>query len=460
MPIARCSWWRWAWTMRGQIAHICSFARPDMGLINNVGCPISSASARARTSPARKPSCSRRSAKAASLSSTPTTIWPISCAIAARLGERGVKEVDFSRIGRACGRDAAPSGPRMSRSTKRGVPHFMLVHARIRSRNRAYLPAAWVCAASTTSQTPAGPWRSALHAACPHPKRPPLCPTAQPEAGRQEVKRAACGAVVFDDAYNASPASMEASLAMLASYKAYGRKIAVLGDMGELGPASVEGHRAAGRAAAQAGVDLLVCVGEASPISPQALSRPTCPKTASCASPMPPQAVLALKGNRCVGRRAGESLALSCISTASSKGFSNNAQQSVLVLPHVSQVFLGFVLAAAITMVLMPAWIKLLTRTHIGQQVRADGPQSHLVKQGTPTMGGVIMIVAIVTTVFAGGRAVSEFIAALVATLAIGALGSVRRRFEGHPRALVGPDAEGQANRPVLHVRGCSPWWS
>ena len=43
------------------------------------------------------------------------------------------------------------------------------------------------------------------------------------------------------------------------------------------------------------------------------------------------------------------------------------------------QVFLGFILAAAITMVMMPAWIRLLTRTHIGQQVRADGPQSHLV---------------------------------------------------------------------------------
>ncbi len=86
-------------------------------------------------------------------------------------------------------------------------------------------------------------------------------------------------------------------------------------------------------------------------------------------------------------------------------------------------VFLGFAVAAAITMVLMPAWIKLLTRTHIGQQVRADGPQSHLVKQGTPTMGGVIMIVAIVLTALLVAEPSPEFIAALVATLAIGALG-------------------------------------
>ena len=57
---------------------------------------------------------------------------------------------------------------------------------------------------------------------------------------------------------------MVASLSMLVSYKTSGRKIAVLGDMGELGSASLEGHEAAGRAAAQADVDKLVCVGELS----------------------------------------------------------------------------------------------------------------------------------------------------------------------------------------------------
>ena len=86
-------------------------------------------------------------------------------------------------------------------------------------------------------------------------------------------------------------------------------------------------------------------------------------------------------------------------------------------------VFLGFVLAAAITMIIMPLWIKLLTRTHIGQQVRADGPQSHLVKQGTPTMGGVIMLIAVIVTVFLVVPPSFGFVAALVATLLTGALG-------------------------------------
>ena len=74
-------------------------------------------------------------------------------------------------------------------------------------------------------------------------------------------------------------------------------------------------------------------------------------------------------------------------------------------------------------MVMMPAWIRLLTRTHIGQQVRADGPQSHLVKQGTPTMGGVIMIIAVVITVLLVVAPSPQFIVSLVAVLLIGALG-------------------------------------
>ena len=53
-------------------------------------------------------------------------------------------------------------------------------------------------------------------------------------------------------------------------------------------------------------------------------------------------------------------------------------------------VFLAVVISMVVTMGLMPVWIRLLKSSHIGQQVRADGPQSHLVKQGTPTMGGII----------------------------------------------------------------------
>lgn len=62
--------------------------------------------------------------------------------------------------------------------------------------------------------------------------------------------------------------------------------------------------------------------------------------------------------------------------------------------------FLSAVLATVITVVLAPIWIALLRRRGIGQSVRVDGPQGHLLKAGTPTMGGVLMIVAAIATFF------------------------------------------------------------
>ena len=87
------------------------------------------------------------------------------------------------------------------------------------------------------------------------------------------------------------------------------------------------------------------------------------------------------------------------------------------------QVFIGFVLSAVLTMALMPAWIKLLKRAHVGQQVRADGPKSHLVKQGTPTMGGVIMLIAIIVSLLLVATPSMPLFVALIATVLTGALG-------------------------------------
>ncbi|MDR2109392.1 MAG: phospho-N-acetylmuramoyl-pentapeptide-transferase, partial [Coriobacteriales bacterium] len=66
-------------------------------------------------------------------------------------------------------------------------------------------------------------------------------------------------------------------------------------------------------------------------------------------------------------------------------------------------VFLSIFIALAITMVVLPLWIRLLAIRQIGQQIRADGPQHHLVKQGTPTMGGVVILIAIFVTVILFG---------------------------------------------------------
>ena len=55
-------------------------------------------------------------------------------------------------------------------------------------------------------------------------------------------------------------------------------------------------------------------------------------------------------------------------------------------------------------MALMPGFIRILKRDHIGQEVRDDGPATHLVKQGTPTMGGLIMLVGVAISVVLVGQ--------------------------------------------------------
>ena len=87
--------------------------------------------------------------------------------------------------------------------------------------------------------------------------------------------------------------------------------------------------------------------------------------------------------------------------------------------------FLAIVIAIVVTIVLMPVWIRFLKSSHIGQQVRADGPESHLVKQGTPTMGGVIMLVAVVVAAILVGRPTPETYVLLGATVLTGFLGLI-----------------------------------
>ena len=78
---------------------------------------------------------------------------------------------------------------------------------------------------------------------------------------RLDVREAPCGARVIDDSYNAAPASMASSLDVLAQMACPGRRVAVLGEMGELGGEAVRLHGYVGAYAAAKGVDLLVLIG-------------------------------------------------------------------------------------------------------------------------------------------------------------------------------------------------------
>ena len=235
----------------GQIAHICSFARPDMGLINNVGVSHLERLG-TRENIAR--------AKAELFEALPEG------------GKAFVNNADdmadFVRDGTGAVPGAAGARAVWAQDISvddEGCPHFTLCARGFDScSDEQSVPCALGLRGIHNVSNACG--AAAIGLACGLSLESVACALAdaEPEAGRQEVKRASSGAVVFDDSYNASPASMVASLSMLASYKTSGRKIAVLGDMGELGSASLEGHEAAGCAAAQADVDKLVCVGELS----------------------------------------------------------------------------------------------------------------------------------------------------------------------------------------------------
>jgi len=79
---------------------------------------------------------------------------------------------------------------------------------------------------------------------------------------RMESFTAASGVLVINDAYNANPSSMAAAVETLAAVRATGKRVAVLGDMAELGSLTELAHFRIGEQVAVAGIEVLVTVGE------------------------------------------------------------------------------------------------------------------------------------------------------------------------------------------------------
>ena len=61
-------------------------------------------------------------------------------------------------------------------------------------------------------------------------------------------------------------------------------------------------------------------------------------------------------------------------------------------------IVMSVIISFAISVILGPFVIPFLRRLKVGQTVREEGPQSHLKKSGTPTMGGIIILVSVVVT--------------------------------------------------------------
>jgi len=118
-------------------------------------------------------------------------------------------------------------------------------------------------------------------------------------------------AILINDSYNANPISMRAALDHLASLEAGGRRVAVLGEMRELGPDAAAYHREIGAYARERGVELIIGVGEhASAYEPdQQVADAETAADALAAALGPGDAVL-VKGSRAVGlERVAEKLA-------------------------------------------------------------------------------------------------------------------------------------------------------
>src|SRR5436190_2568244 len=79
---------------------------------------------------------------------------------------------------------------------------------------------------------------------------------------RGEIVDLAAGVVLVNDSYNANPVSMRAALEHLAALEVHGRRVAVLGEMRELGAAAAGLHREVGAQARGLGIGPIIGVGE------------------------------------------------------------------------------------------------------------------------------------------------------------------------------------------------------
>ncbi len=101
---------------------------------------------------------------------------------------------------------------------------------------------------------------------------------------------------------------------------------------------------------------------------------------------------------------------------------------------------LGTITALLISLIVGPAMIRKLTSYKIGQQVRDDGPQAHLSKAGTPTMGGALILVSIaISTILWSDLTNWQVWITLAVTILFGLIGGIddyKKLVYGNSRGL------------------------
>ena len=102
---------------------------------------------------------------------------------------------------------------------------------------------------------------------------------------------------------------------------------------------------------------------------------------------------------------------------------------------------LGILTALLISLYFGPKLIRALQKMQIGQVVRHDGPESHLSKKGTPTMGGILILVAIFTSTLLWADLSNKYVwATLFVVGSLGVVGFIddyRKVIRKDPKGLI-----------------------
>jgi UDP-N-acetylmuramoyl-tripeptide--D-alanyl-D-alanine ligase len=231
----------------GHLAYLCDIAPPTVGAVLNVG------TAHIGEFGSREAIARAKGELVEALAPTGTAVLNADDDLAAAMASR-------TRAATLTFGEAADVAWRDVRLDELGRPRFELGHAGAwvpvaltQSGAHQVLNAAAAVAMATAAGVPFAEAAAALDGATP----------ASP--WRMELHERADGLLVVNDAYNANPASMAAAIDALAAIGARTdrRTVAVLGEMRELGADSESGHQEVGRAAAAAGLDVILVIGEA-----------------------------------------------------------------------------------------------------------------------------------------------------------------------------------------------------
>jgi UDP-N-acetylmuramoyl-tripeptide--D-alanyl-D-alanine ligase len=273
---------------------------------------------------------------------------------------------------------------------------------------------------------------------------------AEGPAMRMQARRLANGVTVIDDAYNANPSSMEAALQALTRLP--GRAVAVVGEMRELGDEGRRAHHVLVSAPPLGVVQLVVLgsyaeavVAGAGGSMPRAAVRVTAShatRSASWSRSGNPATPCSQDRGQCAGA------VVRLLGTPGTPGDAVSppvscATYSFNVFRYITfRALIASLTALALSLLLGPWLIRGLTARQIGQTIRPDGPQRHLAKAGTPTMGGTLILFSLIVATLLLSDLTNPYVWLVVAvTAAYGVIGftdDYRKLKRGHGRGLSG----------------------